>query len=121
MNKHVKKIAVGLAAFAFGAALTAPAFAQNAGRNPNDGGLIQEPSAAQISAASPQTKQSKKPRTKISAQSQPVNLGRAANDGGIPPEPNAADLAAASRSQSAPQAAASPRPGRNPDDGGLVP
>lgn len=113
MNKQTMRttIATSLAALFLGAALAAaPAFAQS--RNPNDGGTLAEPSAAQIAAA--------KAHGTTATQQKSAFYGRAANDGGLLPAPSAADQAAAAKSQTASQQSAKPHVGRAPNDGGLV-
>jgi hypothetical protein len=70
MNKH--SIAMGLAALAFGALAAVPASAQNYGRNPNDGGLVQ----AQGGDYYP-------PQKPTAQSSAPAYYGRPLNDGGM--------------------------------------
>lgn len=114
MNKQnlFPQIARRVAALALGATIiSAPAFAQNYGRNVNDGGIPPEPAVT----AKPTTKSQNKV-----VSSQPAYYGRNLNDGGIPPEPTAAAKAAANAHAAAPKQPAPAQYGRNVNDGGQV-
>jgi hypothetical protein len=103
MKKHT--LLVMTTALALGIALSVSASAQL--RNPNDGGLLVEPSAKLDGGAS-----------KSTASSAPY-YGRSANDGGPGPQPTAAQLKASSvKNKTVNQGSAAP--GRNPNDGGPV-
>jgi hypothetical protein len=114
MNKQTlfPQIAIRVAALALGAAfVSAPAFAQNYGRNVNDGGIPPEPAVSAPAAT--------KSQNKVVSQ-QPAYYGRNVDDGGMPPEPTAAAKAAASSHAAAQKPAAPAQYGRNVNDGGQV-
>jgi hypothetical protein len=99
------RITIGIAALAFGVALASvPAFAQHVGRNLNDGGLVDAPSA---------------PATKTlynTAAPAVPHFGKGLNDGGQVDQPSAAQLAAAHNISWAQN---SPHYGKAMNDGGM--
>jgi len=105
----MKRQTVAIAALTLGIAIASvPALAQNYGRNPNDGGLIQQ-QAQQGDYYAPQTS------TKQS--NAPAYYGRALNDGGMVPEPSGQQRlynSAPDRTSNTP-----PHYGRAQNDGGF--
>lgn len=102
------KIAASLAALAIGAVLASvPAFAQQYGRSPNDGGMVTAPSGGQqlYNSAAPQP-------------ASPPHYGRNVDDGGLVDEPKGGQRSL--NNSATPQQSTPPHYGRNPDDGGLV-
>jgi hypothetical protein len=109
------RIALRVAALALGAAfVAAPAWAQNSGRNVNDGGMPAEPAVTATATKGTATKPSK-----VVSQ-QPTFSGRNPDDGGMPPEPTAAAKAAAPSQSASRQKTLSAPSGRNPNDGGQL-
>jgi hypothetical protein len=104
------RIAIRIAALAFGAAVAAsPVLAQQSGRSPNDGGSISEPQSKSQPLYNSVT-----PQTPAAPQ-----YGRAANDGGTVNEPSAAQVAAAKAQSNSAQQSAPAHYGRALNDGGM--
>jgi hypothetical protein len=106
MKRHLARPQLVLAAVAFAALASAPAFAQKA---INDGGLPSEPAAAAVQSQS---------QSKSAALTTSPYYGRNPDDGGTGPQPTAAQLKAAEAQNKASQQASAPHVGKPVDDGG---
>ncbi len=109
------RAAMGAAAFALGAVLTAgPALAQKA---EDDGGMSAAPRG--LATTQPQTQRGRGLYNSVRQSAAPVSTvrGKAEDDGGLPAEPNAAALRRAPAIRQAPSASQN---GKAADDGGLV-
>jgi len=103
------KIAIGFAAFTFGAAMVAaPALAQQIGRPANDGGLVSEPT----------TPASRPLYNSVPQQAAAQHYGKPVNDGGTVEEPGAGAAAAAQSNQTS-AVLTPPHYGRPLNDGGM--
>jgi hypothetical protein len=110
---HKQTLRLSIAALTFGVALASvPALAQQAGKNPNDGGPVvaqqPAPKALYNSAASSQTP------------SAAPHYSKGVNDGGIVDEPTPAQAAAAAKTQAKTAQQLAPQHyGKALNDGGM--